>query len=562
MKNILKFKTIRKKILFGFSIVIALVLLMSVLGILGFQTINKEAKEVDNELVTLLIDENLRVNINEVTSLIHGYILYGDSKLKDQMFEKLEDGRKIDEEQTKLFGAESVKEYNDEKEIWVKMITDAVNQYDLGNKEVAMDVLKQASVITNKLANDIDEWSTMSEKTMAENTKRVVSIGSIAITLTTVIAFIVILIGIIAALLTSRSISRPVLAVMNRMNELAEGDLSKEPLKTTTNDETAQLVSATNTMTKNNQELIQRITEVSKTVSSQSEELTQSAEEVKTGTEQVAITMDELAKGAEIQASSASNLTHVMSVFRSKVQVANENGERVQDNSSKVLAMTEEGSKLMHSSTVQMSKINHIVSESVKQMEELQHQSEEISKLVAVINDIAAQTNLLALNAAIEAARAGENGKGFAVVADEVRKLAEQVALSVNDITSIVSNIQTESSSVSTSLITGFNEVEAGTLQIESTEKTFNQISTELTEMVENIKIVSVSLEDIAASNEQMGNSIEEIASVSEESAAGIEQTAASVQQSSSSMEEVAGSSEQLSQLAEELNSLVGQFKI
>ena len=130
------------------------------------------------------------------------------------------------------------------------------------------------------------------------------------------------------------------------------------------------------------------------------------------------------------------------------------------------MALTKEGKDLMNTSTEQMTSIHFIVKDAVQKVDGLSKQTQNISKIVAVIQEIAAQTNLLALNAAIEAARAGEHGKGFAVVADEVRKLAEQVAVSVDDITEIVQKVQLDAKTVTASLENGYGEVEKGTTQI------------------------------------------------------------------------------------------------
>src|SRR5699024_8306035 len=173
--------------------------------------------------------------------------------------------------------------------------------------------------------------------------------------------------------------------------------------------------------------------------------------------------MEELASGAEIQANSASDLTYYMGSFTEKIEHTNDNNRAVHNSSEKVLSLTEKGGEMMRSSSEQMNKINTIVDDSVDKMGTLDDNAQNMTKLVEVSNEISEQTNLLAVNAAIEAARAGENGRGFAVVADEVRKLAEQVGLSVKDITEIVTNIQQESKNVSEALQNGFHEVEQGT---------------------------------------------------------------------------------------------------
>ncbi len=376
------------------------------------------------------------------------------------------------------------------------------------------------------------------------------------------VSILVLILGIVMALIISQKISRPIRTVMDRMNLLTNGDLTQEPLETNLRDETGQLMNATNEMSGHMRELLTKINVVSETVSAQSEELTQSSNEVTSGAEQIAVTMQELAAGAETQANTSSDLSYKMSTFATNVQEANENGQQINQASSGILEMTDKGSQLMASSTKKMIEIDHIVKDSVQKVKDLDSQSQEIFKLVVVIKEVADQTNLLALNAAIEAARAGEHGRGFSVVAEEVRKLAEQTASSVTDITRIVNNIQNGFNVVTESLQDGYKEVEQGTSQITTTGETFKEISSSVTGMVENIKIVSAKLLDISTNSQEMNSSIQEIAATAEESAAGVEQTAASVQQTTSSMEEVARSSVDLAKLAEELNALVRRFKL
>lgn len=371
-----------------------------------------------------------------------------------------------------------------------------------------------------------------------------------------------ILIGGALVFFISRVISRNLNRVVEVSNKIANGDLAVEMIDYVGSDEIGRSASAINTMSTNLRNIIEQVTQISEHLDKRSLSLTRTAEVVMTGSEQVAATTEELSSGSEVQADNASNLSVAMEAFTNKVQDINTFGNHINESSHTVLEMTGTGRQLMTESVRQMAIIDQIVQESVHKVQGLDTQSHEISKLVSVIKGIADQTNLLALNAAIEAARAGEHGLGFAVVADEVRALAEQVARSVTEITTIVENIQNESTDVANSLQGGYEEVEKGTEQIKSTGETFVEINQAMEQMVGNIQTVTDNLASMSTDSQTMRISIEEIASITEEAAAGIEETSASSEETSRSMGEVSNSAIELSKLSEKLNDLIRQFNL
>lgn len=426
------------------------------------------------------------------------------------------------------------------------------------NRGIIYDTSEDQERIVAYYTTPTTEWTLASAVQQAEFKKAAQAvILPISITVLIVLAF-----AVFVSIIVTRRITRPLTSVMRRMKLIASGDLTKKPFVPESEDEIAQLMFSTNDMTRSMHDLLSQIGDVVHTVNNNGNTLTQSVSEISYGTNQIASTMESLATGSETQANRATELSSSMVDLTSKIQVTNESSEQITQSSHSVLDMTNKGSQLMTDSEQQMEKVDYIVNDSVQKMQQLDKQSQEISKLVSVIEDIADQTNLLALNAAIEAARAGESGKGFAVVADEVKILAEQVSLSVSDITNIVNNIQDETHSVTESLQAGYKEVEKGTEQIQATGKEFANIKTAVTNVAENVQQTSNSLNDIVKNSEQMNNFIQDIAAVTEEASAGIEETSAASQQASSSMEEVANSSDELAELASELNNMLQQFKL
>lgn len=561
----LRFKSIRTRILAGFSIVFILIILLGAANLFSIFKTNQQVDNLVNDQFDPLInDKDLAISMQEQSSMLRGYILHEDDSYKEGFKDAVSDSQEMAD--NFLHNARDQKKAKDilsKKAEWSTLTNDALAAFDLGDETEAQDMIEsEVQPMEEEIIADLQEIAADRKAEADDTVVDVKNNNSLSFWVTALIAVITIILGIVVAIVTANSLKKGIVAVMKRMNRIADGDLTETSMKAASQDEIGQLIQATNKMTDQTRGLLDEINNVSSALSRQSEETARASNEVQSGTEQIAQIMDNLASGTETQAGSASDLSENMGVFMEKAKEANHNGENASQYSENVRQMTNEGTKLMTASTSQMERINDIVRNAVEKMNGLDQQSQEISNMVSVIKDIAEQTNLLALNAAIEAARAGEHGKGFAVVADEVRKLAEQVADSVSDITTNVSSIQEESAHAATSLKNGYDEVEQGTAQIKQTAETFDGIRTSVETMNDNIKTVTGNLDEMLANSQRMNETIENIASASEEAASNVEETAASSQETSSSMQEVAGSSQKLATMAEKLTRLVERFKL
>ncbi|MEH2316660.1 methyl-accepting chemotaxis protein [Nostoc sp.] len=134
------------------------------------------------------------------------------------------------------------------------------------------------------------------------------------------------------------------------------------------------------------------------------------------------------------------------------------------------------GGEAVENTVAGILEIRETVAETTRKVKRLAESSQEISKIVALISQIASRTNLLALNASIEAARAGDAGRGFAIVADEVRQLADKSAKSLKEIEQIVMQIQSETGSVMTAMEEGTQQVIKGTKLAEEAKRSLENI--------------------------------------------------------------------------------------
>lgn len=234
--------------------------------------------------------------------------------------------------------------------------------------------------------------------------------------------------------------------------------------------------------------------------------INEAAEQVNSGAEQVSSASQALAQGATEQASSVEELSASIQEISGQVNENSENAEKASVIADETAAEVQTGNEQM--------------GQMLKAMDDINASSNEISKIIMVIDSIASQTNILALNAAVEAARAGDAGKGFAVVAEEVRNLASKSADAAKQTNDLIAN--------------SIQNVNQG---------------------AEIAKKTATSLENIETKSKEVNDLITEIANASKEQAQGVSQINIGVEQISSVVQTNSATAEESAAAAEELSS-------
>lgn len=175
--------------------------------------------------------------------------------------------------------------------------------------------------------------------------------------------------------------------------------------------------------------------------------------------------------------------------------------------------------------------LRETVAETAKKVKRLGESSQQISKVISLINQIALQTNLLAVNASIEAARAGEEGRGFAVVAEEVGELAARSAAATKEIEQIVEKIQLETNEVVFAMETGTAQVVEGTHLVANAKKSLEQIMTVSSEIDQLVQSISSATVSQASTSQSMTHLMQEVAQISERTSEFSRQISSSLQQ-------------------------------
>ncbi len=290
--------------------------------------------------------------------------------------------------------------------------------------------------------------------------------------------------GLLAAVLITRSIVRPINAAVGIADHIANGNLT-QAITFNRRDETGQLLGAMQKM----QSALSRVVTT----------VRQNAEGVATASAQIAQGNNDLSARTEQQASALEETSASMEEMGSTASQNADNARAASELAASASSVAVQGGE--------------VVSQVVATMREIQHSSQKISDIIGTIDGIAFQTNILALNAAVEAARAGEQGRGFAVVAGEVRNLAQRSAEAAKEIKSLIS--------------ASVERVEQGTALVDQAGSTMQEVVRSIQRVTDIVGEISSASQEQNAGVNQVSEAVSSMDQATQQNAALVEQSAA-----------------------------------
>ncbi|MCX2542655.1 methyl-accepting chemotaxis protein [Pseudomonas sp. COW5] len=352
-------------------------------------------------------------------------------------------------------------------------------------------------------------------------------------TLQLISTLLALLVGVIAAFIITRQITRPLQETMAVVDRIASGDLSHNVI-VTRRDELGVLQQGIARMGVTLRDLISGIRDGVTQIASAAEELSAVTEQTSAGVNSQKVETDQVATA--------------MHEMTATVQEVARNAEEASQAAAAADGEAREGDKVVNEAIAQIERLASEVVRSTEAMSVLQQESDKIGSVMDVIKAVAEQTNLLALNAAIEAARAGEAGRGFAVVADEVRGLAQRTQKSTEEIEGLVAGLQN-----------GTQQVSA----VMNNSRALTDSSVALTRKAgSSLENITRTVSNIQSMNQQIAAAAEQQSAVAEEISRSIINVRDVSEQTAAASDETAKSSVELARLGGQLQQMVSHFRV
>ncbi|MGA3262996.1 MAG: methyl-accepting chemotaxis protein [Terracidiphilus sp.] len=347
------------------------------------------------------------------------------------------------------------------------------------------------------------------------------------------VTLLIVLLCALTGILLTRLIAPPLQAATAALERVAHKDLTAGVDEAGT-DEIGRLSSALNTSVASIRSVLQSVAQGAETLSAATTEI--SARSVQS------------AGNAHTQSSKTNQIAAAAQEMTATIGEISHNAESAAGASRASAQTADQGGAVMQAAAVTMEKIAAATSSVSEKMTSLAHRSEEIGKVVNVIQEISEQTNLLALNAAIEAARAGEHGRGFAVVAGEVRRLAERTKGATEEIAGTIRSIQEETRETLQVMHESRAAVETGIGETARARQSLEAIIKSSRQVEHEIHLIATAATQQTSASGEISESASQISQLSAETAQGAEEAVEALKN--------------LASLASDLDGIIRQFRL
>jgi len=535
---------ISRKMLLGFSSVCMLTIVLGVTALVSFNHVNTTVDDiVNNAMPSVRILNNVRMN-NAAIRRSDAMIALCDTKACVDMY-KARRQKAIDTYQKAISEYAPLVSLPGEKELYTT-IHDGVEQYiQISNHYI--DLIDSGKIDeARKLATGpgsvdlFDANSAAIEKDQdlnnAAGTKEgagVIELGKRSTWMVWIVLALAVLLSGFIGYFINNLISPPLVAATEALERVARKDLTAK-VEVQGKDEVGRLSAALNESIDATRTVLSAMAKGAETLSSATEELSVRSRESSGNAKNQSSRTNQIAAAAQEMTATIGEISH--------------NAEEATMASRKSAESASEGGRVMQQANATMERIGQSTASVSERMSTLARRSEEIGKVVNVIQEISEQTNLLALNAAIEAARAGEHGRGFAVVAGEVRRLAERTKTATEEIAGTIRAIQDETRSTVEVMEGSREEVESGMSETANAQNAL-QATIDLVQGMEHmIGLIATAATEQTSASHEISESATHISQLAEENAVAADEADMACQN--------------LSQLANELDGMIRQFRI
>jgi methyl-accepting chemotaxis protein len=535
---------VSRKFNYAFGIVCGLCILLGVYTFITFHSIATKSADVsDNSFPSVLLLSDLRGASNTVRIQDLDLLLCQTPECTTAHSAKRQ--KALDDYQTSLKAYEPMISYPGEREIYQKFTAAFAQYLDASNRASALlaaaktgdalDLITSDAATSNftTALNGISDDLSLNAKFGSTESQGVTSIGNRSTWISTAITLLISFLCAMTGVLLTKLIVPPLKAATEALEHVAEKDMTVSVEEHGT-DELGRLSIALNGCVSSMRDVLQSVA--------------QGAEMLSSATTEMSARSVQAAGNANTQSSKTNQIAAAAHEMTATIGEISHNAESAASASRVSAETADQGGAVMQAAATTMEKIATASSSVEEKMSSLAHRSEEIGKVVNVIQEISEQTNLLALNAAIEAARAGEHGRGFAVVAGEVRRLAERTKGATEEIAGTIRSIQEETQATLSVMQESRAAVENGLGETSRARQSLEAII-ESSKQVENqINLIATAATQQTSASGEISESAGQISQLSTETAQGAEETVEALKN--------------LAALASDLDGLIRQFRL